>query len=426
VSDTIEALDLGEDDLLIDPWNGSGTTTQVADKLRVRSWGGDINPAMVVVAKARLLRNSVTPSDLSLCEAILQPASNHSAGKESEPLSRWFSDQSAKSLRQIERRISELLDPNAELGVPNSSTRVSSLSPLACLFYLALFRTTRQLVRPFFTKNPTWIKRRAKEEERLTATIQEIHDQFRHEIIYLREAQDTDEKTSHQIQKSLGSAKGFLAPPKDVNVHSDSEILATLTVADSTELPLKSQSAAAAVSSPPYCTRLDYAVATAPELAVLGFSANRFRVLRDSMIGTTTMIEHSPAIEFMWGPTCAQFLGEVATHPSKASSTYYLRSHLQYFDAVARSLREIDRVLLPSSRCILVVQDSYYKDVHNDLQSIYGDMADALGWALIDRHDYASTRHMGRVNVASKKYRSNPVATESILSFRTSSAESHQ
>ncbi|QND75155.1 DNA methyltransferase [Tardiphaga robiniae] len=44
--------------LIYDPWNGSGTTTSVASEMGLPSIGIDINPVMVIVAKARLLPRS--------------------------------------------------------------------------------------------------------------------------------------------------------------------------------------------------------------------------------------------------------------------------------------------------------------------------------------------------------------------------------
>jgi hypothetical protein len=38
---------------VLDPWNGSGTTTLVASMRGIRSTGYDLNPALVIVARAR-------------------------------------------------------------------------------------------------------------------------------------------------------------------------------------------------------------------------------------------------------------------------------------------------------------------------------------------------------------------------------------
>jgi hypothetical protein len=54
VRDVIEALQAVPGQVVLDPWNGSGTTTTVAKQTGLSSIGIDINPAMAVVAKARL------------------------------------------------------------------------------------------------------------------------------------------------------------------------------------------------------------------------------------------------------------------------------------------------------------------------------------------------------------------------------------
>lgn len=41
--------------LVLDPWNGTGTTTVVAASKNVPAIGFDVNPALVVVSRARLL-----------------------------------------------------------------------------------------------------------------------------------------------------------------------------------------------------------------------------------------------------------------------------------------------------------------------------------------------------------------------------------
>ena len=49
-----------ESDLILDPWNGSGATTTVAAELGRQCVGIDLNPAMVVIARAALLTDADT------------------------------------------------------------------------------------------------------------------------------------------------------------------------------------------------------------------------------------------------------------------------------------------------------------------------------------------------------------------------------
>ena len=129
------------------------------------------------------------------------------------------------------------------------------------------------------------------------------------------------------------------------------------------------------------------------------------------------MNDRVPCPSPTWGPTCNRFLKSVKCHPSKASRGYYYKNHVQYFDAVFRSLIELKRVLAPRARCVLVLQDSYYKDVHNDLPRVFIEMGHSVALRLTRRDDFALARTMAQVNPAARRYRSSSPATESVLCF---------
>ena len=52
VADVLRKLPLDTESILADPWNGAGTTTQIAHERGLACYGFDINPAMMIVAKA--------------------------------------------------------------------------------------------------------------------------------------------------------------------------------------------------------------------------------------------------------------------------------------------------------------------------------------------------------------------------------------
>lgn len=190
-----------------------------------------------------------------------------------------------------------------------------------------------------------------------------------------------------------------------------------IQLASAEALPLSDGSTDLILTSPPYCTRIDYAIATKPELAILGYGEDRFRNLRHSLTGTLTINGFAPHVSTEWGPTCARFLRKVRSHPSKASATYYLRTHLQYFSSIQRSLQEIHRIMRNGSQCVLVVQDSFYKDVRNDLPSIFTEMGALKGLWLSKRQDFKLSRTMARINPRTKIYRQQHTAVESVLCF---------
>ena len=79
--------------LVLDPWNGTGTTTVVAASKNIPAIGFDVNPALVVVSRARLLGAGVWASIDPLGEDVVA----HAAGVEldDDPLRFWFSQQAA-------------------------------------------------------------------------------------------------------------------------------------------------------------------------------------------------------------------------------------------------------------------------------------------------------------------------------------------
>ena len=58
-------------ELVLDPWNGTGTTTVVAASKNVPAIGFDVNPALVVVSRARLLGAGVWASIDPLGEDVV-------------------------------------------------------------------------------------------------------------------------------------------------------------------------------------------------------------------------------------------------------------------------------------------------------------------------------------------------------------------
>ncbi|MFI5396212.1 MAG: DNA methyltransferase [Candidatus Binatia bacterium] len=374
---------------IADPWNGSGTTTACASELKYEAIGVDINPAMALIAAGRM----ALKDDLRACCTTmedLQPVAEIPRG---DPLLFWFEGDAANVIRGIEHHISSHLTDGL---LPSRSTLVS---PSEGLHFTALFLTVRALMATFAGSNPTWIRRPDANESKIHATFEHIVCMYARNSTLLREHLATNRESA----------------------------AVRLMIGDSRSLALDDATVDAVITSPPYCTRLDYPIATRAELAVLGIGPTcvEHRQLRQASLGTTTVAKHTPGILHEWGQKCATLLEGIRSHESKASQSYYFKTHCQYFDSLNRSLRELNRVLRPGGKCVVVVQDSRYKELHTDLPGITSEMGEHLGWKLEHRMNFPVRSTLADSNPVSKRYRSRSDATESVLWFArgTSSKE---
>jgi len=379
---------------LMDPWNGSGTTTSSAVLNGYKAIGFDLNPVMAVVAKARLLPQCELASIAPLLSDILKKAARSKGAPDvREPLRIWFAPAAAVTVRRIERAIYGLLVSAAQSGGALDSIR--DLSSLAAFFYVALFRAARSLLHRFKGTNPTWITRPRTINSRIRPAASNVRECF----------------ANYVTQMVLSSLS---APGEREYRTADSSI----RVASSEDLPVRRGTIDFVLSSPPYCTRIDYGVATSPELAVLGFEVDaRLGELRARLIGTPTIQADTPDPNASWGNTCLALLERIGNHPSKAAKAYYYKTYVQYFAAMARSFSEVSRCLKEQAQCVLVVQDSYFKDTHIDLAAIFSEMALSTSLKLRRQVNFPISRTFGSINSSSRSYRNTASATESVLCF---------
>jgi hypothetical protein len=378
----------------MDPWNGSGTTTSSAVSNGYKAIGFDLNPVMAVVAKARLLPQSEVASIAPLLADILKKAARSKGGPDvRDPLLIWFGPDAAATVRGIERAIYGLLVSAAHTGGALDSIR--DLSSLAAFFYVALFRAARSLLHRFKGTNPTWIRRPRTISSRIRPTAPNVRECF----------------ADYVTQMVLSSLS---APVERKYCAADSSI----GVASSEHLPVRRGTIDFVLSSPPYCTRIDYGIATSPELAVLGFQVDtRLHELRASLIGTPTIHADTPEPSTSWGNTCVELLERIRNHRSKAARAYYYKTYIQYFAAMAQSFSEVSRCLKRRATCVLVVQDSYFKDLHIDLAAVFAEMALSASLELRRQVDFPISRTFGSINSSSRSYRNTASATESVLCF---------
>jgi len=359
-------LPLNEGQIVLDPWNGSGTTTLAAQYDGLRAIGVDLNPAASVVASLRCqvaskAKRAVTPKGRTVRLSDVRD----------DPLGNWFSPRTVARMREW------------TISLESDSIEVSALARVA------LFRAVRQATTSFGGSNPTWVKRAKSDDD----------------LIDLKKA-EIDELVQGEQDFLLNRLKEIPAGIRE----------ASIVTASSKMMPIATGSIDAILTSPPYLTRIDYAVAYSRELAVLGIDVATDRTLRADLMGTTLIRNNSGASE-SFGPAASTLISEIAGHSSKASGGYYLKQARQYLADLCSGFDGIQRVARPGARLSLVVQDSYYKDIHVALGGICIEEAERRGWELESVDEWPVVRSLTSLNRSAQAYKKDNVV-ESVVRLR--------
>lgn len=376
---------------ILDPWNGSGTTTAVCQRLGRSSVGVDLNPALAVIARARLTPTAAGPSLLPLAKKILAAARHFSRSPdEGDLLLKWMRPDAASRIRGVQAAIhSHLTDARCAL-VGGPSQWAERLPHLAAFYYCALFATVRGMLLPFRTTNPTWLTEPSHARCRVAPSWQSVRAAFLDRTAYLRERLSVDP--------------------------SETGASCSLYTASADKLPFKNAAFDGVISSPPYATRIDYVKGTLPELAVLGVSEEELSLLRTRTTGTPVVAGHPKQCDVS-SPYAQDLIELISGHRTKGSAAYYGPWIDKYFSSLAASLRETNRVVKSGSPIAIVVQDSYYKELRIDLQRVVVEIMSALGRRTSIRHDYAAKNLLSNMHPFARKHAQKRANTESLLVF---------
>lgn len=355
--------------LVLDPWNGSGTTTAAAQYNGYRSVGVDFNPVANIVANLRVSFQERTQTNEPFVPADLE-----NSVVDGEPLSIWLDDATAGRIRSWVRSV-------------ESEDIITSAQTL-----IAIFRVVRAITKDFEGSNPTWVKKTRKSGD----------------LVHLDPA---------ALDELIIETQRYII--KRLNEHGEMlhhEVESTIITASAKDLPLSDRSVNVILTSPPYLTRIDYAVSYSRELAVMGVDAFEDRRFRGGLMGTALIRKDSDRPR-SWGPVATELVEKIAGHSSKASSGYYKKQVTQYLDDLTRSFDEVSRVAADDAILMLVVQDSYYKDIPVGLAAICTDEAQRRGWSLAWDDPERVKRSITQFNKAAWAYPKGDVS-ETIISLR--------
>lgn len=407
VVSAIKYLGLKSSDLLLDPWNGSGTTAFVASQFEIPTLGCEINPVMNIFSTAKssyLIYQKETLKNIleeitNLFSALLAKKRNNTHIKtldipgislDDDPLLDFMSESLCNGIRLLYLVLESINYPKFDISQKLFNSLKQNdikFNPFLNFFKAALFITARQLAGYKGGSNPTWIKTLSNKPQ---VKKKEILCQF--------------EKTVNAMIKDLELS---LISISDNIIHLPIQL-------DSRSLDIKNNSIDGIITSPPYLTRIDYAMSTKPEILIIS-NPKILRQIRESMIGSPVIVDKNISVNPLWGKTCLQLLEQVKQHRSKAAISYYLPNMLQYFKDAELSLREIIRVLKPNSKALIVVQSSYFKEHEINLGKIYVEIAENLGVKseIINREIIRS--HLAHVNTNSNRYKKNKVYLEDVV-----------
>jgi hypothetical protein len=189
-------------------------------------------------------------------------------------------------------------------------------------------------------------------------------------------------------------------------------------VGDARALPLPDACADAALTSPPYLSRLDYVRATLPELLALGLDNDgKISTLRSEIMGGVLATKRTDCVPSAWGPKTRAVLDAIYAHGSKASKSYYSVLARQYFADLEAALFELLRVLRPGGRGLIVVQTSYYKDVLIPLPALVVEILAGLGQESGVLQSEEISQHYGQLSPYQRGYVSRKVLDEAVIFF---------
>ena len=379
---------------VVDPWSGAGTTTVACLRCGIESWGVDINPVATVIARARLNPRSARQSLLDTARSLVEETQG--ARPRDDPgdlLGLWMVGDGVGEIRALARAIRKNLAVPAQRPRAGDALRTECLSHSACFLYTVCFGVVRSLLGSYGTTNPMWIKSPSTARNRISPERHTVRELFLQQAAGLAARLSL---TDAQADRSVSPFQTGTAAVTGYQTHSFD----------------------AAITSPPYATRVDYVQGSLPELAMLGADEEYVERLRLACTGSPKVKGVASSCEPLQSRSANDLLPAIEGHPSKGSRSYYRPWMANYLRSLQAGLLETHRVVRPDGVICVVVQDSYYKEIHIDMQGIVAETLEAAGRAVVARHDYPAPNPRRQQHNGHGSHTAKRPSTESLLVFR--------
>jgi DNA methylase len=366
---------------IYDPFVGSGTTLEAAQSSGFNSVGIDLNPYSALLSRCRVAINA----DLSVSTALLKKAAKERQKSVQQSNSVQLVD-SVSSLRMLlARRLA--CDPDSVVSILCADSHGIYDSEAVSL--VAALHAIRKSAKVHHRSNPAWLISGDSPDGEETNSSDWI---------------STALSSAESIYADLSSRKATLRP--ECIVHP-------CTFQDA---PIYGRKISRFITSPPYLNRLDYVNPTIPELSSLGIGDDDvIEAIRTKMMGTTKMRPQVNSFSIGNSKTLVELLVAIAEHPTKASATYYLRFFQQYFLDLLVFLSWLSKHTTPTCKGLLVVQDSYYKDIKVPIVEIMTELASTVGLNVSILIQESRRRHMGQMSPHQRAHAPAKLLTEFTL-----------
>ena len=379
VRDAIAVLNPPRDGLVLDPWNGSGTTTTTASLLGYRAFGNDLNPVMTVLS---MTRTSQDIDEVQLLDGVRRELNR-------------CEKVSGTSLPWLTSDVNSMVARIRSMAYRQLPDMVECLPYRSCLILTALFLTLKGKLSPLQGTKPAWWKNIYGDS--IDISPEELVESF---LVSLRNlVRDID---TSQLQS--------LIDPIQPTIHTGR----------AGNLPLQDECVSLVVTSPPYLTRLDYVKATLIELTVLDVPEEQISALRSSMTGSVMGGQFAEYCS-EWGPEARKVIDhaeDAARSRGRGDGRYYSGTFRRYFKDLFEAIFEMNRVLKPGGSVAIVVQGSRHRGRLIDLPLIVQQMGLNVGWATL-RTVAWPTRDLGQINSRSRAYGHQAVQETAVLMRKT-------
>lgn len=377
--DALNILATKRSEIVLDPYFGAGTTLSAANELGMPSIGIELSPFSVALAKLRF----TTAPQKEIFDGLL-------ASRNPNPSLNAFSSETASLFNEPDLALiasllpQEVVDPQTNWLRNIFSTTEPQLDDSTYVLLCAIIAANKS-AKVTKGSNPVWI-RKLLEGEPYSDTKLEILT-----------------KTIAEMLRSLNFRQD--APTPQVRL------------ADARSMPIETDSIDIAIFSPPYLNRLDYFVSNYPaNMLLCDLSGIDAEATRKELIGTTKIVgkDVSP---YPIGDYCKSLLNEIWNHPSKASKSYYYWNYVDYIRSTYEVSAELRRVIKPTGRGAIVIQDSFYKELRVLTHQIVLESLLAQGFRCQIARRETVKGHMGRMSPKQTKYANDKTLFEYVVEF---------